>query len=122
MDRSLLRDDRWEQIAGLLPNRRGDPETVAKDHRLFVEAVLWIARTGEATVSIHVSMIVIGIDRNLVEQFFNRIKQFRRISTRYNKIGQKFHGHDQFGLCNGLASISKKNAAINLLNVNTHTR
>jgi transposase len=46
MDRMLLRDDQWERIVDLLPRRRGHPEKRAADHRLFIEAVLWIARTG----------------------------------------------------------------------------
>ena len=29
-------------------------------------------------------------DRNLVERFFNRIKQFRRIATRYEKLAQNY--------------------------------
>ena len=29
-------------------------------------------------------------DRNLIERFFNRIKQFRRIATRYDKLAQPF--------------------------------
>ena len=29
-------------------------------------------------------------DRNLVERFFNRIKQFRRIATRYDKLALSF--------------------------------
>ena len=29
-------------------------------------------------------------DRNLVERFFNRIKQFRRIATRYDKLATSF--------------------------------
>lgn len=29
-------------------------------------------------------------DRNLVERFFNRIKQFRRIATRYDKLAPSF--------------------------------
>jgi len=29
-------------------------------------------------------------DRNLVERFFCRLKQFRRISTRYEKFSQNF--------------------------------
>ncbi len=28
--------------------------------------------------------------RNLVERFFNRIKQFRRIATRYDKLAENF--------------------------------
>lgn len=46
MDRFLLRDDQWERIVNLLPRRRGDPQERADDHRLFIEAVFWIARTG----------------------------------------------------------------------------
>ena len=29
-------------------------------------------------------------DRNLVERFFNRIKQFRRIATRYDKLDRNY--------------------------------
>ena len=29
-------------------------------------------------------------DRNLVERFFNRLKQFRRIATRYAKLARNF--------------------------------
>ena len=29
-------------------------------------------------------------DRNLVERFFSRLKQFRRIATRYEKLARKF--------------------------------
>jgi len=31
-------------------------------------------------------------DRNLIERFFNRIKQFRRIATRYEKLDRNFLG------------------------------
>ena len=46
MPRKLLRDDQWERIRDLLPGKAGDPGARGKDNRLFVEAVLWIARTG----------------------------------------------------------------------------
>lgn len=29
-------------------------------------------------------------DRNLVERFFNRIKQFRRVATRYEKLARNY--------------------------------
>lgn len=29
--------------------------------------------------------------RNLVEQFFNRLKQFRRLATRYDKLAYRFN-------------------------------
>ena len=46
MDRSCLSDAQWNQIAHLLPGKPGDPGRSGADNRRFVEAVLWIARTG----------------------------------------------------------------------------
>lgn len=46
MARMMLRDDQWERIEHLLPGKASDRGVTAKDNRLFVEAVLWIARTG----------------------------------------------------------------------------
>lgn len=42
----MLRDDQWERIEGFLQGKAGDPGRHGADNRLFVEAVLWIARTG----------------------------------------------------------------------------
>lgn len=41
-----LRDDQFERIEALLPGKVRDPGRTAANNRLFVEAVLWIARTG----------------------------------------------------------------------------
>jgi transposase len=46
MDRLILRDDQWERIKDLLPGKATDRGVTAKDNRLFLEAVLWIGRTG----------------------------------------------------------------------------
>lgn len=46
MNRKMLRDDQWARIEHLLPGKSSDPGCTAKDSRLFVEAVLWILRTG----------------------------------------------------------------------------
>jgi transposase len=46
MRRHEISDDRWERIKDLLPGQPGDPGVTAKDNRLFVNAVLWIAKTG----------------------------------------------------------------------------
>ena len=46
MQRLNLRDDQWERICHLLPGKPGDRGRTAADHRLFVEAVLWNARSG----------------------------------------------------------------------------
>ncbi len=42
----MLSNEQWERIAPELPGKVGDPGATARDNRLFVEAVLWIARTG----------------------------------------------------------------------------
>ncbi len=46
MARLNLRDDQWERIAHLLPGKPGERGCTAADKRLFVEAVLWMARSG----------------------------------------------------------------------------
>lgn len=46
MARRLLRSDQWRRIEQLLPGKVTDRGRTAADNRLFVEAVLWIARTG----------------------------------------------------------------------------
>jgi putative transposase len=42
----MLSPEQWERIAPELPGKEGDPGATARDNRLFIEAVLWIARTG----------------------------------------------------------------------------
>jgi transposase len=44
--RNMLKDSQWDRIAARLPGKAGDPGRPAADNRRFVEAVLWIARTG----------------------------------------------------------------------------
>jgi transposase len=46
MNRKMLRDEQWARIEHLLPGKASDPGCTAKDNRLFVEALLWILRTG----------------------------------------------------------------------------
>lgn len=46
MARRELRDDQWERIESLLPGKTSDPGRSATDNRLFMDAILWIARTG----------------------------------------------------------------------------
>jgi transposase len=46
MHRHAITDEHWERIEGLLPGRAGDPGVTAKDNRLFINAVLWIGKTG----------------------------------------------------------------------------
>jgi transposase len=44
--RTTLTDTQWSIIAPHCPGRECDPGRTGPDPRLFVEAVLWIARTG----------------------------------------------------------------------------
>jgi transposase len=46
MRRFELTDDQFRRIENLLPGKPGDPGATARDNRLFLDAVLWIARTG----------------------------------------------------------------------------
>lgn len=46
MRRFEMDDERFERIAHLLPGKRSDPGATARDNKLFLDAVLWIARTG----------------------------------------------------------------------------
>ena len=46
MVRRVLNDEQWKRIEPLLPGKDTDCGVTAKDNRAFVEAVLWIARTG----------------------------------------------------------------------------
>src|SRR6187399_1765022 len=41
-----LSDSQWEKIRDLLPGKQGDPGRTASDNRLFVEAVIYVLKTG----------------------------------------------------------------------------
>lgn len=65
MARMILSDSQWHRIAPLLPGKAEDSGRTAKDNRLFLEAVLWLARTGAPW-------------RDLPEAFGNWNSTFRR--------------------------------------------
>ena|ERR1017187_4760418 len=44
--RRMLRNAQWQRIEGMLPGKISDRGRTAGDNWLFIEAVLWIARTG----------------------------------------------------------------------------
>jgi transposase len=46
VDRLILSDEQRERLAPHLPGKVGDPGRSAKDNRLFIEAVLFVVRTG----------------------------------------------------------------------------
>lgn len=65
--RHELSDTQWEAIEPHLPGKAGDPGRTAEDNRLFVNAVLWLAKTGAPW-------------RDLPERFGNWNSVFRRFS------------------------------------------
>ena len=73
MVRLVLTDAQWARMAPLLPGKAGDCGVTAKDNRRFLEAVLWLARTGAPW-------------RDLPAAFGNWNSQFRRFS-RWAKSG-----------------------------------
>src|SRR5262245_17622180 len=44
--RHAISDADWDRIKGLLPGQRGQHGGVARDNRRFLDAVLYVARTG----------------------------------------------------------------------------
>jgi transposase len=44
--RHAISDENWERIKDLLPGRAGQPGARAKNNRLFIDAILWIGKTG----------------------------------------------------------------------------
>jgi transposase len=46
MRRHEISDEQWDKVKDLLPGKPGDPGRMAEDNRNFLNAVLWIAKTG----------------------------------------------------------------------------
>ena len=71
--RHEITDQQWDAIKDFLPGKEGDPGARAKDNRLFVNAVMWIAKTGAPW-------------RDLPERFGNWNSVFQRFN-RWCKAG-----------------------------------
>lgn len=69
-----ISDADWDRIKGLLPGQRGQHGGVAQDNRRFINAVLWVARTGAAWA-------------DLPERLGNPNSQWRRFD-RWAKTGR----------------------------------
>ena len=103
MQRHRLTDEQWNRIKLLIPGKDGDPGRHGRNNRLFVESVLWLAKTGAPWRDLpsecgnkanRIDPIECDWatykERHLVECFFARLKQFRRIATRYDKTAAAF--------------------------------
>jgi putative transposase len=71
--RLILQDHQWKRMEPHLSGKKSDPGRTGDDNRLFVEAVLWLARTGSPW-------------RDLPEVFGNWNSVFTRFS-RWSKSG-----------------------------------
>ena len=67
MDRLVLSDGAWDRMAPLIIGRPDQKGSTGRDNRMFVEAVLWIVRTGSPW-------------RDLPEVFGDWNSAFRRFS------------------------------------------
>lgn len=74
MIRRELTDTQWARIERLVPGKEGDRGRHGADNRLFVDAVLWIARTGAPW-------------RDLPDEFGNWNSVFQRF-RRWAKAGR----------------------------------
>ena len=111
MKRYELTKGQWERIKGLLlPERMGKRCRPRKDDRNMLNGMLWIVRNGAKTIRAYISeqgaSYVIPPqsnvsdpwpvdwclykERHLVECFFQKLKWFRRIATRYDKLDAPF--------------------------------
>jgi transposase len=74
MPRRQRRDEQWKRIEPMLPERAGHRGREAADNRLFIETVLWIARTGSPW-------------RDLPEEFTRWNSTYQRFA-RWSKAGR----------------------------------
>ena len=72
MPRTVIRDEQWDRIKDLLPGKATDRGVTARNNRLFLEAVLWINRTGAPW-------------RDLPKEFGH----WHRVYVRYNRWSEK---------------------------------
>ena len=88
MKRYELRKEQWERVEKLLPaertGKRGRPR---KDDRSMLNGMLWIVRSGAQWRELPEAY---GPWQSVVECFFQKLKWFRRIATRYDKLDVSF--------------------------------
>jgi transposase len=103
-----LSDDEWATIRPMLPNKaRGVPRV---DDRRVLNGIFWVLRSGAPwrALARRTDRPWANIPqrrnrndalcfspylyraRNLVERFFNKIKQCRRVATRYDKLAANY--------------------------------
>ena len=109
-ERFRISDEIWSKIQWVVPGKESDPGRTGANNRLFVEAVVFIARTGapwrdlprgfgpwNSVYKRFARWADKGVwaqeqyrERNLIERFFCKAKEFRRLATRYEKLLERF--------------------------------
>jgi len=85
--RYKLADCDWDAIKPMLPNKpRGIPRV---NDRRVLNAIFWVLRSGAPWRDLPEAFGLYRA-RNRVERFFNRIKQCRRVATRYDKLAANY--------------------------------
>ena len=127
MEGEVLRNDQWERLREFVPGGRKGKRGPRSDGRLFLDALLWLARSGSRWRDLparfgpyqtakrrYYRWVAVGvIDRIFeavsddpdiewlaiaykqrwgIEGFFAKLKQWRRIATRYDKLARNFLG------------------------------
>ena len=80
-----LTDYEWASVRPFLPNKlRGVPRV---NGRHALNGIFWVLRSGAPWRDLPETFgPYLYRARNLVERFFNKIKQCRRIATRYDRL------------------------------------
>ncbi len=74
MIRTVLSDAQWGRIKGLVPGKESDRGVTGRDNRLFVEAVLWVAR--------------VAFDERLAKNSIDHQGYFRFVAKSFNPVAQ----------------------------------
>jgi transposase len=131
MTNQMLHDEQWKKIQTFLRSCRQVKVRSARKCRRFVEAVIWVTRSGAqwrllpkeygkwnsvykrsarwndagvwdqmmqyfaADADMENVQIDSTIERHLVESFINKIKHFRRVFSRFDKLARRYLGFVQ---------------------------
>ena len=99
LDRLILSDEQWARIAPHIISDVRTRGSSGRDNRMCVEAVLWIVRTGSPWRDLpdvfgpwnsYALDRHLYKERHLIECCFSKLKQFRRVATRYEKTARNY--------------------------------
>jgi transposase len=83
-----LSDYEWTAIKPMLPNKSRGVRRV--NDRRVLNGIIWVLRSGAPWRDPICFSPYLYRARNLVERFFNKIKQCLRVATRYDKLAANY--------------------------------